>query len=43
MTWTPLDTAQLFLMGMVILGGYCVVRGIAVAAKRKREEGGPCN
>ncbi len=43
MNWTPLDTAQLLLLGMVILGAYCVVRGIAIAAKRKREEGGPCN
>ncbi|MDM3882099.1 hypothetical protein LU674_013065 [Pseudomonas alloputida] len=43
MNWTPLDTAQLLLLGMVMLGAYCIVRGMVIAAKRKREEGGPCN
>jgi hypothetical protein len=43
MNWTSLDTAQLLLLGMAILGAYCIVRGASIAAKRKREEGGPCN
>lgn len=43
MNWTSLDTAQLLLLGMTILGAYCIVRGAAITAKRKREEGGPCN
>ena len=43
MNWTPIDTAQLLLLGVIIFGGWALVRGIAIKAKRKREEGGPCS
>ncbi|MDD2056596.1 hypothetical protein NPS58_03935 [Pseudomonas putida] len=40
MNWTPLDTAQLLLLGMAILGTYCIVKGMVIANRRKREERG---
>lgn len=43
MNWTPTDTGQLLLLAMAIFGAYCIVRGMRVSAKLKREEGGPCN
>ncbi|MEN5107650.1 hypothetical protein ABE521_02140 [Pseudomonas sp. TWI672] len=43
MNWTPIDSAQLLILGMVIFGGYALARAAAIRAKRKREEGGPCN
>lgn len=39
MNWTPLDTAQLLLLGMVILGAYCIVRGVVISNRRKKEQG----
>lgn len=43
MNWTPTDSGQLLILAMVIFAGYAIVRGAAIKAKRKREEGGPCN
>lgn len=43
MNWTPTDSAQLLALGIFIIAGYCIVRGMAFKARRKREEGGPCN
>lgn len=43
MTWTSTDTGQALLLAMAILGALCIVWGMRTAAKRKREEGGPCN
>lgn len=43
MNWTPIDSAQLLALGIFIIAGYCMVRGMVVKAKRKREEGGPCS
>lgn len=43
MNWTPTDSAQLLILGMFIFASYALVRGLVVKAKRKREEGGPCN
>ncbi|WP_276534062.1 hypothetical protein [Pseudomonas kermanshahensis] len=43
MTWTSTDTGQVLLLAMAILGSLCIVWGMRAAAKRKREEGGPCN
>jgi len=43
MKWTPTDTGQLLILAMVIFASYCIVRGMVVKSRRKREEGGPCN
>ncbi|WP_280513043.1 hypothetical protein [Pseudomonas taiwanensis] len=43
MNWTPTDSAQLLILGMVIFGGYALARATVITAKRKRKEGGPCN
>ncbi|WP_256587445.1 hypothetical protein [Pseudomonas sp. 382] len=43
MNWTPTDSGQLLILAMVIFGSYAIVRGMVIKAKRKREEGGPCN
>lgn len=43
MNWTPTDSGQLLILAMVIFGGYALGRAAAIKAKRKREEGGPCN
>lgn len=39
MNWTSLDTAQLFLFGMVMLGTYCIVKGMVISNRRKKEQG----
>lgn len=43
MNWTPNDSGQLLLLAMALFGAYCLVRGMRIAAKLKREGGGPCN
>lgn len=43
MNWTPTDSGQLLLLAMAIFSCCAIVRGISIRAKRKREEGGPCN
>ncbi|MDD2149953.1 hypothetical protein NPS52_04765 [Pseudomonas putida] len=43
MNWTPTDSGQLLILAMVIFASYAIARGAAIKAKRKREEGGPCN
>ncbi|SPO56207.1 conserved exported protein of unknown function [Pseudomonas sp. JV551A1] len=43
MNLTPTDSGQLLILAMVIFGGYALARAAAIKAKRKREEGGPCN
>lgn len=43
MNWTPIDSAKLLALGIFVIAGYCIVRGMVVKARRKREEGGPCN
>ncbi|MFJ4397455.1 hypothetical protein [Pseudomonas sp. NPDC089396] len=43
MNWTPIDSGQLLLLAMAVFGGYSIVLGMVVKAKRNREEGGPCN
>lgn len=43
MNWTPTDSGQLLLLAMIIFSGYALVRGLSAKARRKREEGGPCN
>lgn len=43
MNWTPTDSGQLLILAMIIFGGYALARAAVIRAKRKREEGGPCN
>lgn len=43
MNWTPIDSAQLLALGFFVIAGYCIVRGMVVKSRRKREEGGSCN
>lgn len=43
MNWTPTDSGQLLVLAMVIFGGYALALAAVIRAKRKREEGGPCN
>jgi hypothetical protein len=43
MNWTLTDSGQLLLLGLMIIGAYTIGRGIAIEARRKREEGGPCS
>ena len=39
MNWTPTDTGQLMLLAMAIFGAYCIVRGMRVSNRRKKEQG----
>ena len=39
MTWTPTDTGQLLVLGMVVIAGYCIVRGMIVSIRVKKEKG----
>ncbi|MEW9857868.1 hypothetical protein [Pseudomonas putida] len=39
MTWTPIDSAQLLALGIFIIAGYCVVRGMVISYRRKKEQG----
>ncbi|WP_301178457.1 hypothetical protein [Pseudomonas putida] len=42
MNWTPLDSAQLLLLGMVVISAWCACRAAAISSRRKKENG-PCN
>lgn len=39
MNWTSLDTAQLLLLGMVMLSIYCIVKSMVISNRRKKEKG----
>ncbi|MFJ1573014.1 hypothetical protein ACIOAU_15745 [Pseudomonas sp. NPDC088322] len=39
MNWTPTDTGQLLLLAMAIFGAYCIVRGMLISNRLKKEQG----
>ncbi len=39
MNWTPTDTGQLLLLGMALIGAYCLVRGMLISNRLKKEKG----
>ncbi|MCS4284428.1 hypothetical protein M2396_002724 [Pseudomonas sp. BIGb0278] len=39
MNWTPTDTGQLLLLAMAIFGAYCIVRGMRISSRLKKEQG----
>lgn len=39
MTWTPTDTAQLLALGIFVIAGCCLVRGMIVSSRVKKEKG----
>lgn len=42
MKWTPTDSAQLLLLGMVIISAWCACRAAAIS-RRRNKENGRCN
>ncbi len=39
MNWTPTDTGQLLLLAMALIGAYCIVRGMLISSRLKKEKG----
>lgn len=37
MNWTPTDTGQLLLLAMALIGAYCLVRGMRISDRIKKE------
>ncbi|MFJ1336776.1 hypothetical protein ACIKP7_01390 [Pseudomonas caricapapayae] len=38
MNWTPTDTGQVLLLAMAIFGAYCIVRGMRISIRLKKEQ-----